>query len=517
MELISNNIHMDTVKCKTVFQVSLEDDVNLKEDSQDINRIITQDGMVQISECKATADHLTIKGNLLVDVLYLTDDEKEVLSGMNGKLSFEEVIYAEGMKPTDTVDLIWKIEDLSVSMINSRKISIRSLITFTSQVDVLYDEVAGVDLVTEVGEQVECQKEEMQIAKLSVCKKDVCHIHQELTLPGGYPNVYRVLYKFIRLANVQYKPKKDMVCIDGDLEIFLLYDSADEDENIRYYEQSVPFHNEIECQDSREDMTLDLKWNMLCPDLEIRPDFDGEERMICMDVNLQLCMKLYEEETISILSDVYGIRDMIETTGKKGSFCKLLMHSEGIAKVEHTILMDSDPAILQVLFVLGDANIEDYTMQEDGVLIEGIINIKCLYITQEDKYPYMAKEESIPFSYLLTLKKVQKDCICNMDVSLDQLLATVTDANELQIKATVKVKGLFMEAFEKQLLTDVAVAPRDRKNMPHQPGIVLYFVQPGDSLYRIGKRFSVPICSIMEQNRLESDSLTIGQQLMIMR
>lgn len=517
MELICSNIHMDTVKCKTVFQVSLEDDVNLKEDCQDINRIIMQDGLVQISESKATTDHVTVKGDLLVDVLYLTDDEKEVLSRMNGKLSFEEVIYVEGLQPNDIVDLDWKIEDLSVSMINSRKISIRSLITFTSQVDVLYDEVAGVDLVTGDEEQIECQKEDLQITKLAVCKKDVCRIHHELTLPGGYPNVYRVLYKAIRPSNIQYKAKMDLINLDGDLEVFLLYDSADEEENIRYYEQSVPFHAELDCQGSREDMTLDLKWNMLGPQLEIKPDFDGEERVICVDMSCQVSMKLYEEDTIRILSDVYGIKDTIETTATKGSFCKLLMHNEGLAKVEQTISLEEDPKIMQMLLITGDASIEEYTLLEEGVSIDGILNVKYLYITQDDKYPYMAKEDCIPFTYLLTLKNVPVDCICHLQVSLDQLLATVTDANELQIKATVKIKGLFLQAFEKQLLSAVSVLPGDRKSKQNQPGIVVYFVQPNDTLYQIGKRFSVPLDHIREQNKLENSSLTTGQQLIIMQ
>ena len=70
-------------------------------------------------------------------VLYLSEDEEERLARTTGKLSFEENVYLEGIQQNDTVDVTWKIEDLSVSMINSRKISARSMITLTLQSDQL--------------------------------------------------------------------------------------------------------------------------------------------------------------------------------------------------------------------------------------------------------------------------------------------------------------------------------------------------------------------------------------------
>lgn len=44
---------------------------------------------------------------------------------------------------------------------------------------------------------------------------------------------------------------------------------------------------------------------MLQSNLEIKPDADGEERVLLVDVVLELDMKLYQEETETILLDVY--------------------------------------------------------------------------------------------------------------------------------------------------------------------------------------------------------------------
>ena len=184
MDIIHNNIHMDMVKCRAVSQMTLEDDMNLPQDNPDLDKIIFREGTLNLTDTVVTNDHVLVKGQLLVTVLYLSEDEEERLARTTGKLSFEENVYLEGIQQNDTVDVTWKIEDLSVSMINSRKISARSMITLTLQSDQLYDEEAAVDLTDAEG--IEFHKKQMDITSLAVCKRDIYRIRQDLEAACKY-------------------------------------------------------------------------------------------------------------------------------------------------------------------------------------------------------------------------------------------------------------------------------------------------------------------------------------------
>ena len=182
MDIVHINIHLDMVKCRAVSQMTLEDDMNLPQDNPDLDKIIFREGTLNLTDTVVTNDHVLVKGQLLVTVLYLSEDEEERLARTTGKLSFEENVYLEGIQQNDTVDVTWKIEDLSVSMINSRKISARSMITLTLQSDQLYDEEAAVDLTDAEG--IEFHKKQMDITSLAVCKRDIYRIRQDLELPA---------------------------------------------------------------------------------------------------------------------------------------------------------------------------------------------------------------------------------------------------------------------------------------------------------------------------------------------
>ena len=52
-------------------------------------------------------------------------------------------------------------------------------------------------------------------------------------------------------------------------------------------------------------------------DVEAKPDYDGEMRELELDAVVELDMKLYEEEKIQLLSDLYSTnREIVPETGE---------------------------------------------------------------------------------------------------------------------------------------------------------------------------------------------------------
>ena len=101
-------------------------------------------------------------------------------------------------------------------------------------------------------------------------------------------------------------------------------------------------------------MIPDIRYCISGRNFEVRPDFDGEERGFSMELVLDLCIKLYEEEKVSILSDVYGTEKDVEADVKKGTFRRILVRNNGTCRLNEKIHTEGNPQILQLIHSEGE-------------------------------------------------------------------------------------------------------------------------------------------------------------------
>ena len=200
VELIKKNIHMDRIKCKSAVQVTLEEDINIPDSKPDVATLIYEKGQIQIEEVKPTEDHVNIRGRLIVSTLYQSKEEGQKLVCVESKLLFEEQLYMEGVRGTDAVNVKTVLEDLTVGIINSRKLSVQALFSLKASVEELYDEEAPVDIYfDEVGTPLQYRKINMDLAQVVIRKNDIFRLKEEITLPQNYPNIFNIISSSVML------------------------------------------------------------------------------------------------------------------------------------------------------------------------------------------------------------------------------------------------------------------------------------------------------------------------------
>ena len=215
MELVRKNIHMDRIKGQASTQITLEDDINISDSKPDASKLIYDRGNVVLEEVKVTEDHITLRGKLQFLVMYLTEGEQPMPASMDGSLPFEEQIYAEGVQSGDSANVKWNLEDITVGLINSRKLSVQALISFKVCSEMIYDEETAVDLYHE--EPVEYRRKPLRIAQMTVKKRDIFRIKEELEVPQNYPNISRMIWQGVETENVEFRALEGKISVQGDV------------------------------------------------------------------------------------------------------------------------------------------------------------------------------------------------------------------------------------------------------------------------------------------------------------
>lgn len=512
MELVRKNIHMDRIKCSAVTQITLEDDRNVPDQKADMERIILQRGMIQITELKAMEDRVNVKGRLDFMLLYLT--EEGMVSSMEGQLPFEEQVYMEGAESGDNVEVQTELEDLSIELINSRKLSIRALLSIRLATEELYDEQLAVELYHDG--MVETKKKLLSAAELTLQKKDILRRREEMEMPQSFPNIFEILWKEVRLSGMTFEAKNEQLAVQGEIQVFLIYEGEGEERPLKCYEKTIPFHEVIDCQGSQESMTADVRAEIGHSEIEIRTDQDGEERVACLDLLLDLHIKLYTMTQVEALSDVYGVTERLQPQLHRSVLNHQILTASGKTKLtEQVKLPASLPDIQEICHSSGLVVIEDEELTAEGIELMGILSVEILYLSENGEM--MAFETQLPFRYEMIVPGLSDDCRYDVRSSLEQLSVTRLNGSELDIKAVLDFCLLGFCSREEAVISDISVEETDTNVTNNLPGIVVYFAREGDDVWTLGKRYYVPLERIREINQLSSDLLRAGEKVLIVR
>lgn len=515
MELVKRNIHMDCLKCKASTQIALEDDVNISDSRPDALKLIMDRGNVVIEEVRVTDDHVGVKGKMNFGILYLAEGKTADVAAMEGSIPFEEQLYMDGVQSGDNVGITWEIEDLTVGLINSRKFSVQSVLLIKAVCEEIRDEETAVELSG--NEPVEYRKKTLDIASMAIKKKDIYRIKDEVEIPGSFPNILSLIWWEIEPTEVEFKLVEDKINLQGEVKAFFLYRGEGEDGEICHYETTIPFSGSLDCNGAREGMIPEIRYVAAGREAAMRPDLDGEERIITFELSLNLDICAYEEEQIDILADVYGVVQEAAVSEREASFRKLVGRSNGKMKLSGHFEAREGEQIVRVLHTSAGVQIGNTTVTEDGIVVEGLVNLQILFESATEEARYGMIRESIPFRHALEAENVDDSCSYPIQTNVEQITVSVIDSTEVDVKCVLFFHTNVFKEWEERIVENITLSELDNDKIASLPGIAVYAVREGESLWDIGKRYYVPVSVLRQTNELATDEVKPGDRILVVK
>ena len=514
MELRKESVQMLRVKSRATSQVTFDTDYNVPDAKPDIGRMIQNKGDISLDEVRLSDGRAFIKGNLNADLLYVGEQEGKVYS-LSAKLPFNETLNLEGIVSGDKMCLKWEIEDLSIHIIHSRKLSIKAIVTFYAVVD----EMAGIQLPVAISEEnISVKKKRVRLMSLMVHKKDTLRVKDEITLASNKPNISELLWHTIEVRGLDLRPEENMIKARGELFVFVLYVGDDEGNPLQWLEYSLPFNGEVECTGCTEEMIPNIEVSIMHQGIEVKPDSDGEERTLVADVVLELDMKLYREEEHDLILDVYTPLKECIPQGQPEMLKSLLVRNFSKCRVTDRVeVKETQGKILQICHSQGRVKVDRTQIVENGIQVDGIVHMKVLYIIGNDDMPFYSMEAMVPFTHVVEARGITPDSTFFLQTDLEQLSTTMADSDELEVKATVSVNALVLKCETEKIISKVDEMPLDLKKIQAMPGITVYMVKPKDTMWDIAKRFYTTVEEVCALNDLTDEKIEPGQPLLLVK
>ena len=204
--------------------------------------------------------------------------------------------------------------EMKAEMINSRKLGVQAVITVEIRAEGEENAYAASDVKmsgTEGGMIPEKDVPEVRTGIISpvvlaLHRKDTYRIRETTAVTGGRPDIARLLWKEIHIGNQTVKPLEGRLYLEGQLNVFVIYETEEENMPVQWMEEVLPFSGDIEISQAHEGQIPQVSVRLSHGEIEVKPDAEGQMRELDVDVVLELDIRLYEEKEETLIRDMYS-------------------------------------------------------------------------------------------------------------------------------------------------------------------------------------------------------------------
>ncbi|MCD7745151.1 MAG: DUF3794 domain-containing protein [Lachnospiraceae bacterium] len=559
MDLVIKKIPMCRQTQAVRTQITLDEDFNVPDVRPDVGAIIQTREKVTMEHTRAAAGKVYVDGYLEVGILYMDDTTERQIHRLDTRIPFEEEIPMEALEEETepagsghvTVHVRHETEDLSVTLINSRKLAIRALISIEGSAEETCELSAAVEIQTGQaapewsakpcasknaagpvrnggpGPMLCEKKEKLEYLQLEAQKKDILRLKEEVQLAPNKPNIREILWEDVQLRGCRTQLSGGKLAVRGSLFVFVLYRAEDENQSLQWMEQTIPVEGELTplpadwSSAEADDACLvpDVEVTLSKSDLTVKEDLDGELRTLHLEGMLELNINIYRTDTVEILSDAFSPDQELELVSGEETYETLVVRNESKCRAQGKIRIQSaKPRILQICHSRGSVKIDKTEpVGAHELRIEGALPVSLLYISSDDSRPFAVLDGIIPFSHVAEAQGMDADCRYTLRAALDQLSATMSDGEEIEVRASIALDLFAVRPGKQRCIHEIHEKEYAPGQLEAVPGMTGYLVQEGETLWDIAKQYVQTPQQIMEMNGLSSDQVRKGDCLILMK
>lgn len=273
-----------------------------------------------------------------------------------------------------------------------------------------------------------------------------------------------------------------------------------------------------------EMMIENLKPNMKCnvtfkvDDLncEVLENEAGERRVLELQIGIDICAKVYNERQVERLVDAYTSTSRFEFS--RDNINAIGYFNEGIDSqtLKERITIDDElEGIRDLVYVDVNPVITETKIVEDKVVCEGVLRVCAIYKPDREEEDLISYKEEVPFKSTVAIDGARIDMLEEVEANVEFVSFDKASQREFDIKVVLEVCARLFNKMTIEIIKEIDEIDVEEilKNMP---SLVLYTVQPKDTLWKIAKKYSTSIDDIVKLNDIDNpDMIMPGTKLII--
>lgn len=503
IETEKKNICVNRLVSQKKERIILEEDVIIPDIKPDILKPISSNGNVCISKQEVLEGKIRLEGNVDIYIMYLADSERDNIRGINTSISFKEIIDCQVATSKMKIDAKVVMKSIECKVLNGRKVSIK--VELEADTKLYYNDVLNIVSDTRDIKDIQTIKNKIKL-NLVVGSNSTKTYAKETIKINSEDNLAEILRADFSIINKDIKISYNKILAKADINVKMIY--LTEDNRIRSVEEKIPVMGFIEMMNISEEDICEVRY--LTKNILIKPNSE-EEHSIYVEIELELICDAFKEEEIELIEDLYSptrnlkydSRDIVTIIDKS-------TRNEIYEINERILIKELEGERLTDIRVTPMIN--NVTVSRGKIIYDGEVKADFM-MTSNNQSTVESITKMIPYIYSVENDDITEES--RVDTSIDVIMQDfVLEDSEVTINIRLNFEINKYNQLNMNIIEEIEEG-EDRTNM-NPYSMTIYFVKPGDTLWKIAKRHRSTIDDIVRLNKIEKNSeIDVGMQLFI--
>lgn len=490
---------------ETVTQ-SVDEQLNLPDYCSDIKRILKCTLLPNINSVQVTGDRISVRGDLLIRLLYVNDSEKIDCCERTVEISK----YTDVKNMPENVSVI---ATAGVEYVNCRAASQRRA-TVSASVSI------SIKACTVSETQLPCVKPSQDIQVLTrrlhavnqtVFGEKTFDLSETVELDDTKKSVGKLISQNAVALVESVKAVSGKLLIKGELKLRVLYCDDSEDRAFQIFTHEMPISQIVEIPGLEENGSNNVRLFVRSLMLEPKPDSSGNNRLIEAAAKVSAVVCSTTEGEIEVISDCYCIGCEMESDYKNLDFLSLVHTLEKNDTVTRTVELPCTK-IGSVI----DARIIKTTTaasaEDDALSVRASALAEILFTDEEGRL--QIAQRSIDFDIDDKMKKKCKKIKCRPVLTVTDTKCEPQAENKANVTVGFYVMADVFSASEENVCTSLRPVP-EKKKPAQDCTLAICYCKKGEKLWEVAKKYNTVVSGIKEENGIDGDTVVSDMMIMI--
>lgn len=503
VETKKESLCINQVITKKSKDVTIEGNVIIPDIKPDILNAINTSGTVCIYKKEIMDGKIRLDGSVYLYIMYLPDDDINMLRTINTSLDFTQIIDVEDAREGMTLEDEIVIKNIECKVLNGRKTNIK----VDTNITVTIYSNENMEIVSEVENISDMQilNSNIEVNSLVGTGSTKVYAKENISI-DNIDEVAEIMKVNLAIVNKDIKISYNKVLAKADLDVKIMY--LTEDNRINIVHSHIPVMGFVDISNVSDENICDVNYTI--KNILLKPN-NNDTKGIYVEVQLELNCFVYEKKEINVIQDLYSPSQDVRFEKKQINAMTNKRNIKEVLKINEQVQI---PEI--VGHRLYDVEVNPYILEQnilnDKIVYSGNLGLKFIYETENGGGADL-KTIELPFSFTTEVNGINKNSDVNTNIIVSSQDFIIGQDGNIDCNINLEFEISASKTLGINIIEDLKVEEFTDEN---NYSMVIYFVKHGDTLWNIAKRFRSTVEDITRVNNIEdTNKILVGQQLFI--